>query len=151
MKDCENSQNDLLSSAVQWRVSFPHPYSFSLNISRLSMFSLLNHWQQANNENIWLCNVDHTHFRVCDILCQYLYMLHRMLESRRVIGRITELVCGCMQRLGFLAQPTQKEEKPIWNSDCAVQMCLSAKDIQRSIWTLTSLHCCLFSWICLYF
>lgn len=124
---------------------------FPLNISRLSTFSLFNHWQQANNENILLCNVNHTHFRVRDILSQYLYLLHRMLESRSVIGRITQLVCGSMQRPGFLVQLTQKEEKPIWNSDCAAKMCLSAKDIQRSIWTLTSSRCCLFSWICLSF
>lgn len=105
----------------------PHPYSVSLNFPMFSMLSVLNHWRHANNENISICNVAYTHFRVH--LSQYLYISHRMLKSRRVIARIIcAHICGSVQsqekRLGFLAQPTQNEEKPIWNSDCTVQMCL---------------------------
>lgn len=64
-------------------------------------------------------------------------MLHRMLPLRRVIARIAQLVRGSMQgqkKLGFLAQLTQNEEKPIWNSDCAAQRYLSTKNIQRATW-----------------
>lgn len=111
----------------------PHPYSVSLNFSTFSMLSALNHWLHTSNENISICNIAYTHFRVH--LSQYLYISHRMLKSGRVIARTIQLVCGSVQsqekRLGFLAQPAQNKEKPIWNSDCTDQMCLPTNDSEE--------------------
>lgn len=73
----------------------PHWYSLPLNLSRFSMFSLWNHWLQANNKNISVCNMDHIHFRVH--VSEYLYIYQRIQKSRNVIARVTQIVCNRVQ------------------------------------------------------
>ena len=93
---------------------WPHPYSLFLNFSRFSMFLLLNHWLQANIENISLCNVGHTHFR--DHWSQYLYILQKDAEVQK--GYCQNHTPGLWQstekdkRLGFWYNPGKARRSP---------------------------------------
>lgn len=130
---------------------WPHPYSLFLNFSRFSMFLLLNHWLQANTENIWLCNVGHTHFR--DHWSQYLYILQKVAAVQK--GYCQNETVGLWQyrkrqetEFPGTTQARQEEARLKFKS-CSPNMSVHKKPAENYLTTSTFILC--FSWICLHF